>query len=151
MISPQEWQGFADALYEFNSEVGTQPVIWRTPSIDLDRYGEDTKPSYESRTLLALVAYNAFRVWPIGKETSPGVVDGQYCYLLLNNQYLAENSWLTVNKNFIAKPNEDLFTINGLEYQSMGDTPVSQNNNNPLYSIIVLERKTTPTGTNPRP
>jgi hypothetical protein len=151
VISQQEWAEFESALSEFNDEVGKQALTWKRVTIDLDRFGEDSSPTHEEVTLEALVSYNAFRVWPMGVETDPGMVDNQYCYLLLNNKYLSDNGWLTAQNNFDFNPTEDLFIINGIEYISKGDTPISQDINKPLYTIIVLERKSPRSGTIARP
>jgi len=151
MISQAEWDQFANDLKAFNDEVANQEVTWKVPIIKLPRFNEDPTPTYESRSLRCLVSYNAFRVWPMDRETEPGAVDKQYLYLLLNHQYLADNGWLTANKNFDFNPNQDIFIVNGMEHTSSGDTPVSAEKSFPLYSIVVLERKTTATSSKSRP
>ncbi len=151
MITPAEWAQFETDLSTFNTEVGQQPVVWNHVSINLPRYNEGEVKTYDVRSLLCVVSYNAFRTWPIGAETETGVIDKEYCHLLLNNSYLTEQGWLTANKNLAFNPNGDTFIVNGIEYESMGDTPVSQNQNTTLYTIVILKRKTTNTGIPIRP
>jgi len=151
MISDAEWTQFAADLATFNSEVGQQAVTWKHVSINLPRYNEGEVKTYADRTLLCVVSYNAFRTWPMGAETDSGVIDKEYCHLLINHDYLTANGWLTTNKTLAHNPNSDYFVVNGLEYESMGDTPISQNKTIPLYTIVILKRKTTPTGTSIRP
>lgn len=150
MISTAEWAQFKLALADFSSEVAQQVVTWQHLTKNLPRYNEGETPTYASRSLLCTVAYNSFRTWPIGTETETGVIDKEYCYLLLNNDYLIENGWLTTNKNLDFNPNDDIFWVNGVECESLGDTPISQDKSLPLYTIIVLKRKTDKTGVNPR-
>jgi len=148
MISPIEWATFSDTLDAFNLEVGTQQVGWSHITVNLPRYGEGEAPTTEQRNIYCIVSYNAFRVWPIEKETSAGSLDKEYCHLLLNNNYLASEGWLNNQKFFEYDP-RDTFTVNGKEHEVAGITPVSQDKGDPLYTILVLKRKTTNTSSIP--
>ncbi len=147
MISDAEWAQFNADLAVFNQEVAQQPVVWKHISAALPRYGEDGNPTYETRSLLCVVSYNAFRVWPISDETEAGTIDKEYCYLLINNTYLSDNDWLTDNHNLSYNPNGDIFIVNGIEHEPSGNTPISQDRTKPTYTILILKRKTTPTPT----
>lgn len=147
MISETEWVQFATDLYTFNTEVGQQTITWKYVTKNLSRYGEGETPTRVSRSLNCIVSYNAFRVWPITEETLSGNIDKQYCYLLLNNAYLTNKSWFNISRQSLEyNPGQDIFIINGREYEDSGDTPMSQAVALPLYSILILKRKTTDTG-----
>jgi hypothetical protein len=142
MISSAEWAQFSNDLNVFNSEVGNQQVTWKHITVNLPRYGEGEPPTYDTRTIQCVVSYNAFRVWPISKETDAGTIDKEYCYLLMNNTILLANGWMTAEGNFKYNPNGDIFIVDGIEHEPSGDTPVSPNNTSPLYTILILKRKT---------
>jgi len=148
MISPVEWAAFSETLDAFNIEVGQQQVGWKHITVNLPRYGEGELPTYEQRSISCIVSYNAFRVWPIEKETSAGSLDKEYCHLLLNNNYLNTEGWVNIQNYFEYDP-RDIFTVNGKEHEVAGVTPVSQGRADPLYTILVLKRKTTNTSSIP--
>jgi len=83
---------------------------------------------------------------PLVMRHKAGAIDKEYCYLLLNNAYLTANSWLNSNKVLDYTKGQDIFLVNGLEYEDSGDTPAAQDKTTPLYSILILKRKTSDTG-----
>lgn len=138
--SENEWKSYSDTLSGFASQTAQQSITWIRVTKKLDRFGEDEGYSTQDITLKGLVAYNAFRVWPLNKAQDYGVLDKEYLYILLNNEYLEDNGYLNDNDYFSFNPFQDRFIINGIKYRASGDTPVSQAKSFPLYSLVILER-----------
>lgn len=148
--SSSEWAQYSKELLDFSSGVANQPIIWNRLINKLNRYGEDSGQSFQAITLMGLVSYNSFRVWPTSIVREDGTLDKEYCYILLNNQILQTAGYLNSNGVFDMDPVEDRFIISGVKYAPSGDTPVAQDNNSPLFTIVILKRDITPTHEFPR-
>lgn len=136
-----------DASATFNNEI----LIWNRLSIRLDRDGEDASASansFNQINLNALLQYNIFRTWPIDKSTDTGMINNQSLLIIFNKDYLASLGYINANNNFDFDPGNDFFTIHGVDYKPMGDTPAGQADNDPLFIYIVCERMRVSSGNN---
>lgn len=136
-----EWDSYKEALKDFSLDAASASVTWVRTTASFDRYMEGGLQT-TNVTLKALVSYNAFRVWPINNPQIDGTPDNEYCHLYLNNEYLSSSGFLNSHGVFDMDPVRDRFIIQGLRYSPSGDTPISQDNKNPLFTIVILKRDT---------
>ncbi len=148
MLTPLQWQSFKDTVNEAADSFNQEVVTWHRLTKSLDRYGEDDKGSetYEDIPLNCLIAFNVFRTWPMSDETPAGLLDQESITMMLNRQYLINNSWVTAAGFFAVNAGKDEFTHMGVRYKLAGETPVSQAGDEPLHFYIILKRAESITG-----
>lgn len=127
-----------DAHDTFNQS----PLLWkRSAPTNLAAYNEEEPKVYTDITLKVLVVYNQFRTWPIVDQTTTGELDNQNMTVMINREYLGELGYLTSEGYFDFQPDEDYFVHMGLKYKCEGDTPLSQNQVDPIWVMLILRRE----------
>lgn len=143
MLTPAEWQDYANVINEFmQNDSAKKPIVWRRFLYNLDRYREDSKDKNTQDIILdVLLNYNYFRTWPITFTTESGELDRQSIQILINKDYLKTLGYLTPSNNFDFNPDKDLFIIDGKPHRAMGDTSVSQASSLDLIISIIVKRE----------
>ena len=148
LLSAAQWQLFRQTINDASDTFNHEVIVWKHLVKKLSRHGDDRPgvETYEDRELNALLQYNAFRVWPIDKLTSTGLLDKDNCLIIINKDYLAGLGYINTNNNFDFNPDQDRFVIHGVQYKPWGDTYASQAYNDPLLQYIILIRDEHQTG-----
>lgn len=151
LISPSDFQAFEAIVNEASNPLeggllSNKPVIWKKLVSNLDNFNEDGKPKYISTTLVCIPNYNYMRTWPITNYTETGELDKQSVQLLFNKKYLKDLNLLTLEGFFDYNPDHDKFIMDGLQYNSVGDTAVSSSLSDDLFISVIVKRDKTPTG-----
>lgn len=147
MLTTNQWAAYRQVINLASASFNNESIIWNRVSIKLDRDGDDAnKPTFLPINLNALIQYNIYRTWPIDRSTDTGLIDNQSILIILNKDYLAGLGYITSNNNFDFNPSFDYFTVQGIDYKPMGDTPAGQAGDDPLLVFIVCERKRIETG-----
>lgn len=146
-LTPADWQEYKDIINEFNQDDSNlEDVIWRRLNTNLSRFGEDDNVIHTNVNIKGLLQYNYFRAWPTNRTSVSGELDKESVLLWLNIDYLRTNGWLTPSNQFIFRPGEDRFIINGVLYKALGDSQAAQASDEPLLVFMVLKKEETETG-----
>lgn len=145
-MSSADWQRYIDVMNKYQDDAFNQVVTWKRRVTFTDQHGEDSNNRYEETELKGLIHYNNFRSWPLTAYTETGEIDKQNCMLFLNIAYLQSLGFAQNNGQLEFEQSYDRFLINGVEYQSAGDSQVAQANDNPLFIFIILKRTDRETG-----
>ncbi len=121
-------------------------ITWKRLSKKLDLHGEGTNTVYDEVTLKCLLRHNAFRAFPIDKDTAAGSLDEQHVIAIFNKKYLRDNGYLNDSGHFAFNSKMDYFVIDGITYQDVGDTQASQSYGDNVLFYLILKRIDTPTG-----
>lgn len=142
-MKDSDWARFEAVVNNFSAGTANQIITWLHYGRVLDRYYEEPPlDAVETRSIPALVAYNAFKVWPMTDHRVTGDIDQQYAHLYLLKTRMQDLGYLTPNGNLNFNPSLDRFIINGDKFKPAGDTQVSQTSDHPIFIIIILERDT---------
>jgi len=146
--SNSQWQTYKNIINKAATSFNKETLIWRRYVRGFDRWGEDkaTSKVYTDIELLCLIAYNAFRTWPMTDESPSGALDKENIVVMLNKQYLDDLGYLNSDGYIDMDPGEDIFVHMGITYRSAGETPVSQAGDDPLHFYLILKREETDTG-----
>ena len=123
-----------------DNDAGKQPIIWAHKPEQLSIFGEDGSASYYLRNIEALCYYNAFRNWPINRETTSGELDDENLSILISKSYLENKGYINSDGYLNFNGSEDRFIINGVVYKPSGDTQVAQAHDEALVFLIILKR-----------
>jgi hypothetical protein len=141
MLTNAQWAAYRQVINAASLSFNQEVIIWNRASIKLDRDGDDTiKPTFFQQPLNALIQYNVARTWPIDKSTDTGLIDNQSVAIILNKDYLAGLGFINPSNNFDFDPGFDYFTVQGVNYKKMGDTPAAQAGDDPLLVYLICER-----------
>lgn len=143
LIDSSIWHKYRQLINNASASFNNEDIIWHRLTIRLDRDGEDSgnsPNSYQEITLKSLIQYNVFRTWPIDRSTDTGLINNQSIMIIFNKDYLNELGYINQNNNFDLNPDADFFTLHGVDYKPMGDTPAAQADNDPLLIFIICER-----------
>lgn len=138
------WDKYKDIINNVHSDFNQDSLTLFKKVKAFDRFKEG-EATYNEITLKCLVQYNIFRTWPMTDETDAGALDQESIAIYLNNKYLKDNGYLTVEGNLDFDPGNDYFIFQGQKYRSSGETPVSQAKNEPLFTLLILKRNPTQT------
>lgn len=148
VVSSSQWQRYKNIINKVHDDFNQKIAIWHRFTRRLPRYGEDSmgSASYTDIELKVLISFNAYRVWPLTKETPAGLIDQESLIMILNIEYLRENGYLNEAGFFNMDPGMDRFTISGVKYKPTGETEVSQAGDEALLFYMVLARDKVETG-----
>ena len=148
MISTSQWQVYKNVINKVHGSLNNDTITWHRYVRSFQRYGEDTKihEHFVDTALKCLIMYNAFRAWPMTKETSSGAIDKESIVLILNKKYIKDLGYLNSDNFFSMTPGKDKFTHRGIAYRASGETEISQAGNDPLMFYIILRREDSITG-----
>lgn len=140
-VSNRVWSRYKRIITTFlDNDAGRQDILWAHRLDQLTPFGEDYKPGYFLRTIEALCYYNAFRNWPINRETPSGELDEENLSIIISKQYLESRGYLNAQGYFDFDWSSDRFVINGITYKPSGDTEVAQAKDEALAFLIILKR-----------
>lgn len=136
-----DWNEYAETISSAMSSYAQEPITWRRNIRKMPRYGEDEGTTSEDVTLMGLVLYDDWRIWPLNRMTNSGQVDFEHAALMLDKKYLSDNNFLTVDGNFAFDPGLDRFIIKNIIYKPAGDTHLAQAGPYTLIFQILLQRE----------
>lgn len=140
-LSDRTWAKYKSIIFEFmDQDAARQNITWVHKLDQILPFGEDIQPSYYVRNIEVLCYYNAFRNWPINRETTTGELDEENLSILISKQYAESKGYLNKNGYFDFDWSEDRFVINGIVYKPSGDTQVAQAKDEALVFLIILKR-----------
>ena len=135
------WNRYKKIISGFlDNDSGRQHIIWAHKMDQLRPFGEDSQPGYHLRTIEALCLYNAFRNWPINRETTTGELDDENLSIIISKNYLESRGYLDKHGYIDFNWSEDRFIINGIQYKPSGDTQVAQAKDEAVAFLIILKR-----------
>lgn len=150
LISDSNWAAFRQAINSASQTFNKQVITWHKHNKKLSYDGNENNPiGYTDVTLLGLIQYNVYKLWPNGKESESGEVDKTSMALILNKDYLAELGYTNSNGYFSYSPEFDYFTVEGIDYYPSGETPAAQSETDPLLVYVILKRTPLKTGNYP--
>jgi len=138
-INNATWTRYKNILREFHDDAMQMDVIWKRSVTSRTRLTNDAKTV--DVTIQGLVQYNHFRNWPINKTEVTGEVDKESVLLYLNQEWLSEQGYLDINKQFKFDPGYDRFFIEGIEYKSAGESKAAQTKDDTILVFIILQRE----------
>lgn len=149
-ISDVIWAKYKSIINGVHDDFNQDTIVLMRRKAGLTQFNEDPYSSadFDTISLKCLIGYNVFRTWPMVDETDTGALDKESITVYLNNKYLNDNGHLTIDGNLYFDPGTDYFIFNGQRYRSSGETPVSQANDEPLFTMLILKRLTTSTSEN---
>lgn len=140
-VSNKAWEKYTRIVTSFmNHDTGRQDILWAKKINQMQIYGEDTNEEYEAIMIEALCFYNAFRNWPINKDTVSGELDDENLSIMITKDYLMTRGYINKNGYWDFNWAEDRFIINGITYKPAGDTPVSQVKDDSIVFLLILKR-----------
>lgn len=148
LMNQEQWDMHNNAINDYHYDTFQDDLIWVRNIITTSKHGEDNNIRGSETILKCLVYYNVFRTWPIDQPTDTGEIDKQSCMVYLNKKWLKENNYLNSDDNLEFDQVQDRFILNGIKYQSTGDSDISQAHNNPLLFFLILKREEVNTGEN---
>lgn len=148
-INDRIWEKYKKIINTVHNDFNQATLVWKKFTEKLNRYGDDSnEPNYTDIPLNVLIQYNMFRTWPMTQETDSGALDAESITVYINNKYLSDLGYITINGNFDFDPGMDYFIYKGQQYRSSGETPVSQAGDTDLFTFLILKRVPTKTGNN---
>jgi len=146
LIGAAVWAQYKAIINDGQDTFNQMDITWLRSVGGLDRNGEDNlTEGFTNITLKGLIDFNYFRKWSVMMTTESGALDRQTEVLLLNMEYLRGLGYLNANNYFDYDKNADRFIGNGIKYKAVGDTHISQAQDEPLLFMVILEREETPT------
>lgn len=140
-VSNKVWNKYKNIVSKFlDNDAGRQKIIWAHYPNQLIPFGEDSKPNYLLRVIEALCYYNAFRNWPINRDTVTGELDEENLSIIISSKYLKDHGYLNSHGYFDFNWSSDRFVINGIVYKPAGDTQVAQAKDEALAFLVILKR-----------
>lgn len=140
-VSNKTWKKYKNIVSSFlDQDAARQSIIWAHHLDQLRPFGEDSYPGYYIRPIEALCYYNAFRNWPINRETTNGELDEENLSVIVSKSYLESNGYLNNDGYFDFDWASDRFVINGIVYKPSGDTQISQAKDEAIAFLIILKR-----------
>jgi hypothetical protein len=147
LVTATQWDMYKNLMRDAHETFAQKPIVWKRSRGGLDRYGEDNASErFTNINLKGLLQYNAFRTWPINRTSEQGEQDKENVMLILNKQYLQELGYINANGNFAFDPAADRFVFDGRVHKALGDTDTSQDDNEGLWTSIILKREELNTG-----
>ena len=143
LVSNKAWDRYKRQIKGFlDIDAGRQTIIWARHLDQMLSHGEDTQEAYFKISIEGLCFYNAFRNWPMNKDTKTGSLDEENLSILISVDYIQnlEEGKYFVNGYWDFNWQQDRFVINGLVYRPSGDTQVSQAKDEALVFMIILKR-----------
>ncbi len=140
-IPDKVWDRFNSIINNFvDNDVGKQKIVWASKVKGINSFGEDSGAKYLYRELEVLCNYNAFRNWPINKDTISGELDQENLCIIITKNYLEKRGYINQNGYFDFDWSEDRFILHGIVYKPSGDTEISQSRGSNLLFQIILKR-----------
>lgn len=140
-IPNKTWDKYKSIINDFmDLDAGCQEVIWAKAVEQILDHGEDSIPKYFKKPIKALCYYNAFRNWPINRNTLAGEIDDENLSIMITAKYLREHGYLDDNGYWNFDWTLDRFEINGIVYRPTGDTQVAQAKDEGLIFQVILKR-----------
>lgn len=140
-IPDKVWDKFDHIINSFvDNDVGKQKIVWAHKLSGINSYGEDSGAKYLNRELEVLCNYNAFRNWPINKDTLSGELDQENLCIIVTKNYLEKLGYINSHGYFDFNWSEDRFILHGIVYKPSGDTEISQSRGSNLLFQIILKR-----------
>lgn len=140
-IPNKSWDRYKSIINDFlDIDAGRQKIIWAKAVNQLLSHGEDSTQMYFKKEIEALCFYNAFRNWPINKNTESGELDDENLSIMISGRYLGDHGYLNEQGYWEFDWVMDRFEINGIVYRPTGDTQVSQAKDEALIFQIILKR-----------
>lgn len=140
-IPDKVWDRFDRIINSFvDNDVGKQKIVWANKISGINSYGEDSGAKYVYRELEVLCNYNAFRNWPMNKDTLSGELDQENLCIIITKNYLEKLGYINKNGYFDFNWSEDRFILHGIVYKPSGDTEISQSRGSNLLFQVILKR-----------
>lgn len=140
-IPNKSWDRYKGIINNFlDVDAGRQKLIWAKAVDQLLTHGEDSTPKYFKKEIEALCYYNAFRNWPINRNTVTGELDDENLSIMVSGRYLGEKGYLNDKGYWEFDWTMDRFEINGIVYRPTGDTQVAQAKDEALIFLVILKR-----------
>jgi len=149
IVSDSEWTEYKRLFNEDFKDTFVKGVcIWRKQVANIDRHGEgNSEALWEEKVLECLMDYNQFHKWPINATTASGELDRMNAFMYLNRSWLESEGLLTASGNFdFGSRYNDRFIIQDIVYKCFGETELAQEQVNPIWLGIILQRQETMTG-----
>ncbi len=146
LLTSAQWNTFREAINNASDTFNKKLITWHKFTRRVARYGEDESSNFTLITLRALIANNFYKTWPDESREPTGEKDDTSLVMILNKEYLRGLGYLNSNNYFIINPGMDYFTIDGIEYETKGDTNTSQAESDDLLVYLRLDRKQPKTG-----
>lgn len=140
-VSNKIWEKYKRIISTFlDRDAAKQSILWAHHPSQLMPFGEDSYPGYYIRPIEALCYYNAFRNWPINRETTNGELDEENLSIIISKSYIESKGYLNNEGYFDFDWSLDRFVINGIVYKPSGDTQIAQAKDEALAFLIILKR-----------
>lgn len=140
-IPNKSWDRYKGIINNFlDLDAGRQKIIWAKAVDQMLTHGEDSLPMYFKKEIEALCNYNAFRNWPINRNTVTGELDDENLSILISANSLREQGYLNEDNYWDFDWTMDRFEINGIVYRPTGDTQVAQAKDEALIFLVILKR-----------
>lgn len=140
-VTNKAWDKYKKIISGFmDNDAARQTVVWAKHLDVMPAFGEDSGVTYYGIFLEALCYYNAFRNWPINRETVSGETDEENLSILISKSHLEKLGYITDSGYFDFNWVQDRFIINGIPYKPSGDTQVAQAKDEALLFMIILKR-----------
>lgn len=146
LLTSAQWNTFRDVIDNASDTFNKKLITWHKFNRRVARYGEDSSSNYTLVTLKALISNNFYKSWPDENRHQSGENDDTSVVLILNKNYLRGLGYLNSDNYFEINPGRDYFTIDGIEYETKGDTNTSQAESDDLLVYIRLDRRQPKTG-----
>ena len=141
-----DWNDYKDVMSDAHATFNQKVIKWSHFPITLNRYQEDNNTQPVVTDLLGLLNYNYRRGWPVNKTSDSGEEDEQSIQILFNKEYLKTNNLINPDGYFPYDVSNDIFTIDGINYKSFGDTEAAQMRDDDVFITIIVKRIKPDTG-----
>lgn len=140
-ISKSTWDKFENIINNFiDNDVGKQEIIWARKVKFPGRFGEDNNNDFFIEKLEVLCNYNAFRNWPMNKDSASGETDLENLCILISRKQLETKGYINSQGYIDYDWSEDRFILHGVVYKPSGDTEISQTTDHNILFQIILKR-----------
>lgn len=140
-IPDRVWEKFENIVNNFiENDVGKQTIVWAKKIEVPSSFGEDSSNKYLRRDIEVLCNYNAFRNWPINKDSISGELDQENLAIIISRNYLEKLGYINSESYIDLNWSEDRFILHGILYKPSGDTEIAQTNTKNILFQIILKR-----------
>lgn len=140
-IRLSKWNKYKTLISEFmDNDAARKSITWLKHVDNPVAFGEDVGDKFTSHELMALLADNSYRSWPLNQPTISGEIDNQNMAIWVSKSYLSSKNLLTPEGYFDFDMSKDRIIIDGILYKPAGDTQASQANDETLLFMIVVKR-----------
>jgi hypothetical protein len=145
LLSPEFWAYFNNLQSDIFDTFGNEIITYKKELYNMDFFGEDGQPGnklYSEHNLRCVINYNYYRVWGVNNNKQTGEKEASSFVVIFNRKYLIDNFSTIVDNqgNLLFDSGKDFFIHKGLRYTAQGETFISQNADNPILFMVILQR-----------